>query len=65
MVLHKLHLSYFKATTVIGFVQDVCLSSPRVAFEFYRAARDALLLYEVVIPVKVSTLNLVLQNLPR
>jgi len=35
-------------------VQDVCLSSTRVALEFYRAARDAVLLYEVVVPVKVS-----------
>ncbi|BFG26025.1 hypothetical protein CerSpe_122990 [Prunus speciosa] len=35
-------------------LKDVCLSSPRVAFEFYRAARDALLLYEVVIPVKLE-----------
>ena len=31
------------------------MSSPRVALEFYRAVRDALLLYEVVVPVKVST----------
>jgi centromere/kinetochore protein ZW10 len=36
-------------------VQDVCLSSTRVALEFYRAARDAILLYEVIIPVKVSS----------
>lgn len=36
-------------------VQDVCLSSTRVALEFYHAARDAILLYEVVIPVKVSS----------
>ncbi|ONI18310.1 hypothetical protein PRUPE_3G208500 [Prunus persica] len=35
-------------------LKDVCLSSPKVAFEFYRAARDALLLYEVVIPVKLE-----------
>ncbi|KAL6136985.1 hypothetical protein ACLB2K_062280 [Fragaria x ananassa] len=35
-------------------LKDVCLSSPRVALEFYRAARDALLLYEVVIPVKLE-----------
>ncbi|PRQ56694.1 putative RZZ complex, subunit Zw10 protein [Rosa chinensis] len=33
-------------------LEDVCLSSPRVALEFYHAARDVLLLYEVVIPVK-------------
>ncbi|PNX55053.1 centromere/kinetochore protein zw10-like, partial [Trifolium pratense] len=31
---------------------DVCLSSTRVAVEFYHAARDAILLYEVVVPVK-------------
>lgn len=41
-------------------VQDVCLSSPRVALEFYRAARDAMLLYEAVIPVKVSAWDVVL-----
>lgn len=35
-------------------VQDVCLSSARVGLEFYNAARDALLLYEAIIPVKVS-----------
>ncbi|XP_043804728.1 centromere/kinetochore protein zw10 homolog isoform X2 [Manihot esculenta] len=35
-------------------LQDVCLSSPRVALEFYRAARDAMLLYEAVIPVKLE-----------
>lgn len=35
-------------------VQDVCLSSTRVALEFYHAARDAILLYEAVVPVKVS-----------
>lgn len=35
-------------------MQDVCLSSTRVALEFYHAARDSLLLYEAVIPVKVS-----------
>ncbi|XP_061373604.1 centromere/kinetochore protein zw10 homolog isoform X2 [Gastrolobium bilobum] len=35
-------------------LQDVCLSSTRVALEFYRAARDAILLYEVVVPVKLE-----------
>ncbi|KAG7983340.1 hypothetical protein I3843_04G100800 [Carya illinoinensis] len=35
-------------------LKDVCLSSTRVALEFYHAARDALLLYEVVIPVKLE-----------
>ncbi|XP_059452091.1 centromere/kinetochore protein zw10 homolog [Corylus avellana] len=35
-------------------LKDVCLSSTRVALEFYRAARDAILLYEVVIPVKLE-----------
>lgn len=43
-------------------VQDVCLSSPRVALEFYRAARDAMLLYEAVIPVKVSAWDVVLKH---
>ncbi|XP_024964633.1 centromere/kinetochore protein zw10 homolog isoform X2 [Cynara cardunculus var. scolymus] len=33
-------------------LKDVCLSSATVALEFYHAARDALLLYEAVIPVK-------------
>ncbi|KAL6988903.1 hypothetical protein U1Q18_014654 [Sarracenia purpurea var. burkii] len=33
-------------------LRDVCLSSPRVAWEFYHPARDALLLYEAIIPVK-------------
>lgn len=35
-------------------LQDVCLSSARVALEFYHAARDALLLYEAVIPIKLE-----------
>uniref|UniRef100_A0A0V0I4L0 Putative ovule protein n=1 Tax=Solanum chacoense TaxID=4108 RepID=A0A0V0I4L0_SOLCH len=33
-------------------MQDVCLSSSRVGLEFYHAARDSLLLYEAIIPVK-------------
>ncbi|CAM8896647.1 unnamed protein product [Rhodiola kirilowii] len=33
-------------------LKDVCVSSSRVALEFYHTARDALLLYEVVIPIK-------------
>ncbi|KAM7492382.1 hypothetical protein LguiA_035303 [Lonicera macranthoides] len=32
----------------------VCLSSTRVALEFYHAARDSLLIYEAVIPVKLE-----------
>ncbi|XP_024030409.1 centromere/kinetochore protein zw10 homolog [Morus notabilis] len=35
-------------------LKDVCLSSSRVALEFYHAVRDILLLYEVVIPVKLE-----------
>lgn len=35
-------------------LQDVCLSSARVAWEFYHAVRDAILLYEAVIPVKLE-----------
>ncbi|KAK2979032.1 hypothetical protein RJ640_013666 [Escallonia rubra] len=35
-------------------LKDICLSSTRVALEFYHAARDALLLYEAVIPVKLE-----------
>ncbi|KAF4396378.1 hypothetical protein G4B88_019178 [Cannabis sativa] len=38
-------------------LKDVCLSSTKVALEFYHAARDVILLYEVVIPVKVSLWN--------
>ncbi|ESR60911.1 Centromere/kinetochore protein zw10-like [Citrus sinensis] len=35
-------------------LQDICLSSTRVAFEFYHAARDAVLLYEAIVPVKLE-----------
>ncbi|XP_071906586.1 centromere/kinetochore protein zw10 homolog isoform X3 [Coffea arabica] len=35
-------------------LKDVCLSSPRVGLEFYYAARDACLLYEAVVPVKLE-----------
>ncbi|XP_022728521.1 centromere/kinetochore protein zw10 homolog isoform X4 [Durio zibethinus] len=35
-------------------LQDVGLSSTRVALEFYHAARDAILLYEAIIPVKLE-----------
>ncbi|XP_068668194.1 centromere/kinetochore protein zw10 homolog [Aristolochia californica] len=35
-------------------LKDVCLSSARVAMEFYHAARDALLLYQAIIPVKLE-----------
>lgn len=35
-------------------LKDACLSSPRVGLEFYYAARDACLLYEAVIPVKLE-----------
>ncbi|KAJ7964764.1 Centromere/kinetochore protein zw10 like [Quillaja saponaria] len=35
-------------------LKDVCLSSKRVALEFYRAARDAIILYEAVVPVKLE-----------
>lgn len=35
-------------------MQDVCLLPPTVGLEFYHAARNALVLYEAVIPVKVS-----------
>lgn len=34
-------------------VQDACLSSTKVAKEFYHAARDALLLYKAIVPIKV------------
>ncbi|KAL4185028.1 hypothetical protein AMTRI_Chr10g3960 [Amborella trichopoda] len=35
-------------------LQNVCMSPMRVAMEFYHAARDALLLYEVIVPVKLE-----------
>ncbi|XP_026395116.1 centromere/kinetochore protein zw10 homolog [Papaver somniferum] len=35
-------------------LQDVCLSSARVAMEFYHAARDALFLYQAIMPVKLE-----------
>ncbi|KAG6404793.1 hypothetical protein SASPL_132369 [Salvia splendens] len=34
---------------------DVCLSPPKVALEFYHAARNALVLYEAIIPVKLQS----------
>ncbi|XP_010556969.1 PREDICTED: centromere/kinetochore protein zw10 homolog [Tarenaya hassleriana] len=35
-------------------LKDVCVSSPRVASEFYHAARDSILLYEAIVPVKLE-----------
>nr|XP_043620599.1 centromere/kinetochore protein zw10 homolog isoform X2 [Erigeron canadensis] len=35
-------------------LKDICLSPATVALEFYHAARDALLMYEAVIPVKLE-----------
>ncbi|CAF1822294.1 unnamed protein product [Brassica napus] len=35
-------------------LEDVCVSSARVALEFYHAARDSILLYEAVVPVKLG-----------
>lgn len=32
----------------------MCLLPPKVGLEFYHAARNALALYEAIIPVKVS-----------
>lgn len=40
---------------VHGTLKDVCLSSPRVGLEFYNAARDSLLLYEAIVPVKFES----------
>ncbi|CAN4093331.1 unnamed protein product [Withania somnifera] len=37
---------------VHGTLKDVCVSSPRVGLEFYHAARDSLLLYEAIVPIK-------------
>ncbi|XP_042397704.1 centromere/kinetochore protein zw10 homolog isoform X2 [Zingiber officinale] len=39
---------------VHGALKDACLSPARVAKEFYHAARDALLLYKAVIPIKLG-----------
>lgn len=35
-------------------LQDACSSPTRVALEFYHAARDALLLYRAIVPVKLA-----------
>ncbi|KAL1560850.1 centromere/kinetochore protein zw10 [Salvia divinorum] len=35
-------------------LKDVCVSPPKVALEFYHAARNALVLYEAIIPVKLQ-----------
>uniref|UniRef100_A0A1J3HWD5 Centromere/kinetochore protein zw10-like protein n=1 Tax=Noccaea caerulescens TaxID=107243 RepID=A0A1J3HWD5_NOCCA len=35
-------------------LEDLCVSSARVASEFYHAARDSILLYEAVVPVKLG-----------
>ncbi|KAK6157066.1 hypothetical protein DH2020_011314 [Rehmannia glutinosa] len=35
-------------------LKDVCLSPPKVGLEFYYTARNALVLYEAVIPVKLQ-----------
>ncbi|KAK6919292.1 RZZ complex, subunit Zw10, partial [Dillenia turbinata] len=49
---------------VHGTLKDVCLSSARVAVELYHAARDALLLYEIVIPVKAEKHLSVVNQVP-
>lgn len=43
--------------------QDVCMSSARAAWEFYYAVRDALLLYEAIVPVKVLSCGLLEQSI--
>ncbi|CAA7407613.1 unnamed protein product [Spirodela intermedia] len=35
-------------------LKNVCMSSTKVAMEFYHAARDALLLYKAIVPVKLE-----------
>ncbi|KAK1317928.1 hypothetical protein QJS10_CPA05g00958 [Acorus calamus] len=35
-------------------LKNVCLSSTKVATEFYHAARDALILYEAIVPIKLE-----------
>ncbi|XP_021890126.1 centromere/kinetochore protein zw10 homolog [Carica papaya] len=46
------------ASQLMGLVhktlKDICMSSARVALEFYHAARDSILLYEAIIPVKLE-----------
>lgn len=49
--------------SLLNPMQDVCLSTTRVALEFYRAARDAILLYESIIPVKVVCYESILDKL--
>ncbi|KAG6416995.1 hypothetical protein SASPL_124436 [Salvia splendens] len=39
---------------VLQTLKDVCMSPPKVALEFYHAARNALVLYEAIIPVKLQ-----------
>ncbi|WOK99942.1 centromere/kinetochore protein [Canna indica] len=46
-VLHLMEL-------VHGALRDACLSPTRVARELYHAARDALLLYRAIIPIKLG-----------
>ncbi|BFI30799.1 protein transport protein DSL1/ZW10 [Marchantia polymorpha subsp. ruderalis] len=36
-------------------VEDACLSTPRTAMELYHAARDTILLYRAIIPVKLGS----------
>jgi hypothetical protein len=36
------------------WLQDACKCSPIIAMELYLGARDALLLYHAIVPVKVS-----------
>lgn len=36
------------------WVQDACKSTPVIAMELYLGARDAVLLYLAIVPVKVS-----------
>ncbi|KAF5184531.1 hypothetical protein FRX31_025882 [Thalictrum thalictroides] len=48
----NLLFSYKKSFKFIILSKDVCLSSTRVSMEFYHAARDTLLLYEAIIPIK-------------
>lgn len=38
-------------------MQDVCSSPTRVALELYHAATDAILLYEAIVPVRVSDMT--------
>ncbi|RAL41660.1 hypothetical protein DM860_008842 [Cuscuta australis] len=46
--------AYELMKSVHQILMDVCMLSPRVGVELYQAARDSLLLYEAILPVKLE-----------